>query len=202
MSSSSSSPKPDPGLARLTNLLGAWALAVSDRVTAAAAVAAGRGGQAPAAIVALDQFAEGGTIEQLRDVLGLTHSATVRLVDGLVSDGHVARRHRAGDRRSVALRLTPAGRAAARRIARARATAVAEPLAGLTAAERVSLTALAERLTGDLAALRVEQRAVGEPPAGGWLCRLCDFDACGRPEGRCPAAVRARDAVAGQAGGG
>ena len=50
----------DPALARLANLLGAWTLAVSDRVTAAAGAAAGRGGQAPAAIVALDQFAEGG----------------------------------------------------------------------------------------------------------------------------------------------
>ena len=197
MSSSSSSPSADPALARLSNLLGAWALAVCDRMTTAAAAAAGRGGQAPAALVALEQFAGGGTIEQLRHVLGLTHSATVRLVDGLVVDGHVARRRPAGDRRSVALRLTPSGRAAARRIARARAEAVEETLSGLTGAERRSLTALAEHLTGDLAVLRLEERARGEVPAGGWLCRLCDFQACGRSEGRCPAAARARRNVAG-----
>lgn len=193
MSSSSSSPSPDPGeLGRLANLLGAWSLAVSDRITAAAAAAAGRGGQAPAALVSLDQFAEGSTIEQLSAVLGLTHSATVRLVDALVADGQVARRRGRGDRRAVAIRLTPAGRATARRIGRARSQAVQDVLAGLTEAQRRALTAMAERLTGDLAALRLEQRAAGELPAGGWLCRMCDFGVCGRPDGRCPAATTAR----------
>src|SRR5690349_566762 len=191
MSSISNSPSADPDPTRLANLLGAWSLAVSDRITAAAAVAAGRGGQAPAALVALDQFADGRTIEELSSVLGLTHSATVRLVDGLVADGNAARRRPGGDRRAVAIRLTPAGRATARRIIRARRRAVQEVLGGLTAAQRRSLTAMAERLTGDLAALRLEQRAAGEVPAGGWLCRMCDFVACGRPEGRCPAAARA-----------
>jgi DNA-binding MarR family transcriptional regulator len=191
MSSSSSSPTADPDLARLANLLGAWSLAVSDRITAAAAMAAGRGGQAPAALVALDQFADGRTIEELSAVLGLTHSATVRLVDGLVADGNVARRRRRGDRRAVAIRLTPRGRSTARRIIWARGQAVQEALGGLTATQRRSLTAMAERLTGDLATLRLEQRAAGELPAGGWLCRMCDFAACGRPEGRCPAAARA-----------
>jgi DNA-binding MarR family transcriptional regulator len=194
MSSSSNSPVADPDLDRLANLLGAWSLAVADRVTAAAAAAAGRGGQAPAALVALDQFAEGSTIERLSAVLGLTHSATVRLVDVLVADGHVARRRRRGDRRAVAIGLTASGRGAARRISRARRQAVEEALGGLTAAQGRALTAMAERLTGDLAALRLEQRAVGQVPAGGWLCRMCDFEACGRGEGRCPAAARAASA--------
>jgi DNA-binding MarR family transcriptional regulator len=196
MSSSSSSRTADPDLARLANLLGAWSLAVSDRITAAAALAAGRGGQAPAALVALDEFAEGSTIEQLSGVLGLTHSATVRLIDALGADGHVARRRRTGDGRAVAVRLTASGRAAARRITRARAEAVKGALAGLSEAQRRSLTAMAERLTADLAGLRLEERAEGTAPAGGWMCRLCDFGACGRPEGRCPAAVRANAYVA------
>jgi DNA-binding MarR family transcriptional regulator len=161
-------------------------------MSAAAAAAAGRGGQAPAALVALEQFAGGGTIEELRHVVGLTHSATVRLIDCLVADGQVSRRYTSRDRRSVALRLTPSGRAAARRIRQARAAAVEETLGGLTDAQRRALTAMAERLTGDLASLRIQQRAMGEAPAGGWLCRLCDFDACGRPAGQCPAARAAR----------
>ncbi len=196
MSSSSSSRTADPDLARLANLLGAWSLAVSDRITAAAAVAAGRGGQAPAALVALDEFAEGSTIEQLSGVLGLTHSATVRLIDALVVDGHVARRRRTGDGRAVAVLLTASGRAAARRITRARAEAVKGTLAGLSEAQRRSLTAMAEQLTADLAGLRLEERAEGTAPAGGWMCRLCDFGACGRSEGRCPAAARANAYVA------
>ncbi|MBV9337124.1 MAG: MarR family transcriptional regulator [Solirubrobacterales bacterium] len=186
-----SSPSGDAELARLGNLLGAWALAVADRVEAATSTAADRGGQAPAALVALHEFAGGGTIEDLRRVLGLTHSAVVRLVDGLVGDGHVTRRPGAGDARSVALILTASGRAAARGILRARARAVEATLAGLPDAQRRSLTALAERLTGDLAELRLEERRRGTPPTGGWLCRLCDFEACGRPAGRCPAAARA-----------
>jgi hypothetical protein len=38
---------------------------------------------------------------------------------------------------------------------------------------------------------RLEQRASGVAPAGGALCRMCDFAACGRPDGACPAAVTA-----------
>ena len=191
MSSSSSSSKADAASGRLANLVGAWALAIADRVEAATAEAAGRGGQAPAALVALHEFAGGGTIEDLRQVLGLTHSAAVRLIDSLVADGHVARRQSAADRRSVALALTASGHAAARRIIRARAQAVEATLGGLSKGQRRALSALAERLTGDLAALRLEERRQGVPPAGGWLCRLCNFEACGRPEGRCPAATRA-----------
>lgn len=191
MSSTASSQAADPDLSRLANLLGAWSLAVADRVTAAAATAAGRGGQAPAALVALDQFAEGSTIDQLSGVLALTHSATVRLVDALVADGHVARRRRAGDRRAVALRLTASGRAAARRIKHGRAEAVRTALEGLSEAQQRSLTAMAERLTSDMTALRLEERAEGTLPPPGWLCRLCDFEACGRADGRCPAAARA-----------
>lgn len=196
MSSSSSSPSADPELGRLANLLGAWSVAVSDRINAAAEAAAGRGGQAPAALVSLEQFAEGSTIEQLSAVLGLTHSATVRLIDALVADGHVARRRRRGDGRAVSIRLTASGRAAARRIGRARSQAVQHVLGGLTGPQRRALTAMAERLTGDLAALRLEQRAEGAVPAGGWLCRLCDFGVCGRPDGRCPAAATAHAYVA------
>ncbi len=191
MSSSSSSPATDQEADRLSNLVGAWALAVTDRVTASTVSAAGRGGQAPAAIVALHQFADGCTIEHLRGVLGLTHSAAVRLVDGLVGDGHVVRDHGAGDRRSVRLNLTPRGRAAARKIARARRETVAATLAGLCESERRAVTAVAERLAANLTELRLEQRARGETPDGGWLCRLCDMQACGRADGRCPVAARA-----------
>jgi len=191
MSSSSSSPSAEPELSRLANLLGAWSLAVSDRIAAGAEAAAGRGGQAPAALVALDQFAEGSTIERLRDVLGLTHSATVRLVNALVADGHAVRRRRRGDGRAVAINLTPSGRAAARRIGRARRAAVQDVLGGLTEAQRRALTTMAERLTAEETALRLKERALGTRPAGGWLCRMCDFAACGRPDGRCPAARRA-----------
>jgi MarR family transcriptional repressor of emrRAB len=174
MSSRSTFPSADPAVARVSNLLGAWALAVSDRIGAATAAEGGRSGQAPAALVALHQFARGSTIEDLRQVLGLSHSAAVRLIDGLVADGHVARERGAEDRRAVALSLTASGRAAARRIIAARQRAIEATLEHLTEAD-----------------LRLDERDRGATPAGGWLCRLCDFRACGRSVGRCPAAVSA-----------
>ena len=51
---------------------------------------------------------------------------------------------------------------------------------------------LAEVLTAQLVDLRLAERALENPPSSGWLCRLCDFGACGRPDGLCPAANRAR----------
>ena len=191
MSSRPSSPSVDPAIARLSNLLGAWALGISDRVVGAAEASAGRGSQAPAALVALHQFAAGSTIEELRAVLGLSHSAAVRLTDGLVADGHVARARATHDRRSVALRLTASGRSTAQRIIAARHRAIEATLERLTEVELRALTGLAERLTADIADLRLNERREGAPPAGGWLCRLCDFQACGRSEGRCPAATSA-----------
>ena len=191
MSSKSSCPSVDPAVARLSNLLGAWALAISDRVVEAAEASAGRGSQAPAALVALHQFAAGSTIEELRGVLGLSHPAAVRLIDGLVGDGHVVREQAANDRRAVAVCLTASGRSTAERIMAARQQAIEATLAGLTELELRALTALAERLTADVADLRLSERRDGAPPPGGWLCRLCDFQACGRHEGRCPAATSA-----------
>lgn len=192
MSSRSRSGTSDPSVARLANLVGAWTLAVADGVTAAAATAAGRGGQAPAALVALHEFAAGSTIDQLRHVLGISHSTTVRLIDALVADGHVSRTHHADDRRSVALTLTPAGRRTARRILAARREALQGTLDRLSEQERRSLMRLAEALTGQLVDLKLDERARANAPSTGWLCRLCDFDACGRPDGLCPAAERVR----------
>jgi hypothetical protein len=54
------------------------------------------------------------------------------------------------------------------------------------------LEALAGDVLAKLAAQRRALRASGQMPPGGALCRLCDFVACGRPEGRCPVAGTAR----------
>ncbi|HUA49453.1 MAG TPA: MarR family transcriptional regulator [Solirubrobacteraceae bacterium] len=191
MSSKSRSLTADPTSDRLTNLVGAWSLGVADLVTSAAAAAAGRGGQAPAALVALHEFADGSTIDHLRRVLGISHSAAVRLIDGLDADGLVRRAVNADDRRSVALTLTPRGRRTAQRVLNARHEAVHSTLEGLSEQEQRSLIRLAEVLSAQLVDLKLDERAQRGAPVSGWLCRLCDFDACGRPEGRCPAAARA-----------
>jgi MarR family transcriptional repressor of emrRAB len=176
--------QPGGEAARQANLLGAVSLAVTDRVRAGAEQATGQGGSAPAALISLAGYLDGGPIDSLRGPLGLTHSAAVRLVDRLVAAGLVRRRE-GRDRRSVAVALTPAGREAAERATRARAEAVEAALGALDPAERADLARLNEKL---LAALTDGRATAGR------ICRLCDADACGHYEGRCPV-TRAADAA-------
>lgn len=170
--------------ARDANLLGALSLAAADRLHRATAEAAQHGASAPAALVALAGYLDGATLEALRQVLGLTHSGAVRLADRLDAAGLLARGPQP-DARAVALRLTPAGRRAAARVQAAREAALAEVLAPLAPGERETLAGLHARLLAGLTPDRAAARR---------LCRLCDADACGHAEGRCPV-TRAADAA-------
>ena len=124
-----------------TNTLGALALAVADRVQEAVAAVAGHGASGPAALVALDGFAGGGSIDALRRILGLTHSGAVRLVDRLTAARLVERRI-GPDARAVSLHLTPEGRRVARRVLTAREAALEQVLVGLSPAQRDQLDSL------------------------------------------------------------
>lgn len=181
---------------RTSNLLGALGLAIADRVHAATEEAAGYGAAGPAALVALHEFRSGGTIDELRDVVGLSHSGAVRLVDRLATDGLVERR-RGPDARAVSVRLTLSGHARARRVLAARSRVLDEVVAGLDADEQAMLTSVLERLLATMTEQRIHARLAGDPPTGGWLCRMCDLDCCGRAEGRCPTAEAAKAAMAG-----
>src|SRR2546427_8823017 len=70
---------PDP---RSANLLGAAVTALNDELEAATASGAEHGAAFPAALVSV-HWAPGLSIEQLRRILGLSHSGTVRLLDRL-----------------------------------------------------------------------------------------------------------------------
>lgn len=179
---------------RLTNLFGALALAVADDLRDVTEAAAGQASAGPSALVALHEFLDRPTVDELRRVVGLTHSGAVRLVDRLEEGGYVARR--AGhDARSVSLALTAKGRNRAQRILAARARALHDPIADLTADERDSLSALCEKLLTAVTNRRLAERARNRPHSGGWLCRLCDMEACGRARGNCPTAAAAAAAV-------
>jgi DNA-binding MarR family transcriptional regulator len=171
------------GLDRTGNLLGALSLVVSDRTADALTEAAGHGETAAAALSALHQFLDRPSIDLLRQVLGLTSSGTVRLVDRLEAAGYVRRRPGA-DGRSTVVSLTPAGRRAARRVAAARAAVLEGALAALSPAERRTLDGLASKLLVGL---------MRGPGAVRWMCRLCDLGACGREQGHCPVANAAGD---------
>jgi len=172
--------------ARLANLLGAAAIGITDRMQDAARDTAGLDTSDSTALIALLDFSPHGTIEALSRICGLTHSGAVRLVNRLATAGYVTR-HPGRNARSVAVGLTAAGRTLAGQLRDARARAIAQTLAGLTKQQRTELAGACEVLIGALRTHRLARRAAGELPSGGALCRLCDFGACQRPQGNCPA---------------
>jgi len=175
---------------RLTNLLASATLGVHDDAARALQEASGLAGSGPAALLALEEFLGGTPIGRLADALGLTHSGAVRLVALLERDGLAERRPGAGDRRQVEVHLTAAGRTRAAAARSAREAVLVETLGGLAAGDAARLEALLEQVVAARVAARMARRRAGEP-GGAWWCRTCDFAACGRPEGRCPAQARA-----------
>ena len=158
---------------RTANLLGALALALTDALRQETEAQATLGAGAPAALVTIG-IDPGGSIHTLAAVLGLSHSATVRLVDRLAADGLVERRAGA-DGRTLALHLTPPGRERRQQILDGRRRVLGDALAALSAPERDTLTRLTEILLSGLTQGR--QHA-------DHICRLCDEDVC--PRETCP----------------
>lgn len=164
---------------RTANLLGALALALTDRMTEGFAAEDGSGPSRAAALLTLAGF-PGMSIEGLRRALGLTHSGTVRLVDGLAAERLVERKVGA-DARARVLALTPAGRRVAAELARRRRHPLAALLQRLDARDRRALARMSERLLEDLTqGLDSADR----------ICRLCEVACC--PQARCPVERRAR----------
>ena len=171
---------------RVVNLLGALALALTDRTSDATEAVSGMTGVAATGLIALQQFLGGRSTEDLAQATGLTHSGAVRLVDRLANVGYVERR--AGrDGRSSSIVLTASGRAMSRRITKARAAAIAPALEDLGGDDRRALGDLIEQMLTTVTRQRLAAR-VDSDHSSAWLCRMCDFAACGRSLGDCPAA--------------
>jgi len=183
---------PGGGLDQTANLLGALSLVIADRMADAMAEAGGRPESAAAALSALLHFLDRPTVDLLRQVLGLTSSGTVRLVDRMSESGYVERGP-GDDGRSTSLSLTGAGREAAESVAAARAGVLAGALDALSPGERETLRQLMSKLLAGL---------IRGPGAIRWICRLCDTGLCRGTEGGCPVgnAVRARYGVHGGEG--
>jgi DNA-binding MarR family transcriptional regulator len=169
------------------NVFGALALIVADQMADVTAVAAGRSDSAPAALAALYHFLDRPSVDLLRQVLGLTSSGTVRLLDRLAESGLVERGPGA-DARSTAVSLTAAGRTAAEQVCDARAGLLDRALSVLSPAERKEFSALSAKVLVGM---------MRGPGAVRWMCRLCDTGICrGRPGG-CPVGNAARERYAG-----
>ena len=169
---------------RLENLLASLSLNLADEAVAALERGSGLTGSATAGLLALEEFLDESHIGRLADALGLTHSGAVRLVSQLEKEGLAVRRAGA-DRRRVEVRLTARGRHRARAARAARDAVVRQTTSGLNGEEAEALEELLAKLVEVRVAARVADRRAGRSTA--WWCRTCDFRACGRPEGRCPA---------------
>lgn len=150
------------------NVIGAMVLGLADAVLRETENKAPEKGQAAAAI-ALLRHQPGMPIEQMRRALGLSHSATVRLIDRLVADDLVLRRPSAIDRRAVALHLTEAGDTSCDSILSSRFARIAKALQGFDSVERETYRLLTEKLLSSF---------VEDIDHGYSVCRLCDLSAC------------------------
>jgi DNA-binding MarR family transcriptional regulator len=183
---------PAGGLDQTANLLGALSLVIADRMADAMAEAGGRPESAAAALSALLHFLDRPTVDLLRQVLGLTSSGTVRMVDRMAESGYV-QRGPGDDGRSTSVSLTGAGLAAAEAVTAARAGVLTGALDALSPAEREALRQLISKVLAGL---------IGGPGTVRWMCRLCDTGVCRGTEGGCPVghAVRERYGVHGGGG--
>ena len=77
--------------AATANVLGAVALAVAGQIPVTVTPGGGRSDSSAAALSALYHFPGPPTVDRLGQVLGLTHSGAVRLVDRLAGAGLVER---------------------------------------------------------------------------------------------------------------
>lgn len=158
---------------REENLLAAMALGIADRIRETVEADAEHGAMASAALNTVGFF-PGESISVLSKTLKLSHSATVRLVDGLAGKG-LLERSKGRDSRSVALSLTRTGKRAFGRLREKRRKAIAEIIDVLSVYEQTQLSRLCEKLLDQL----TRDRASGD-----FICRFCEIESC--PEERCP----------------
>ena len=163
---------------RTANLLGALAGEVTERLERRLKTHPSQTDSSAAALNVLS-FWSGASNGELAKALGLSHTATVRLVDRLEAGGLVETR--AGrDKRAVALHLTEAGRQRAKAVLTDRCAALAEVTGALTQSEQTILAGLLEKML----------RSVTTGMMGAThICRLCDEVVC--PEDECPVHQRA-----------
>jgi len=162
------------------NVLGALALRLHDRMAAAVVDAADEPESGATTLSWLANFVEQPHVGLLHQMLGLTPSGAVRMIDRLEADGHL-RRGPGADARSTTVRLTARGRRTATRVADARLAVLEDALSVLSDRERETLDRLAGKVLVGLKRDRSASR---------FMCRLCDTTACGHAAGECPVAQR------------
>jgi MarR family transcriptional repressor of emrRAB len=150
------------------NILGALALLIQDRVESAWQSALDLSPMAAASLVQIDSE-PGSSIEQVAGRIGLTHSATVRVIEKLAERGLVEKDRARKDARAQSLKLSKAGRRAAQQLHAARNQVTDDLLAGLDPAQR-------QALEGAIRAIL--HRTVEPGREADVTCRVCDESRC------------------------
>lgn len=150
------------------NIVGAFALMISDDIVRASSSRAPEAGPAASAL-ALLAHKPGLSIRMLAVGVGLSHAGTVRLVDRLAVEGLIERREHTTDGRTRSLFLTQAGEIASDDVLTARDDVLAEGLSILNPDELKVLCDIAERVLRD----RLENDEHSNR-----ICRLCCYEGC------------------------
>ena len=155
------------------NVIGAFALALADDFKSAMQDLAEGNESTCAALIVIGQES-GLSVDRLSKILRLSQPGTVRLIDRL-AEARLVERKTGSDRRSVALRLTDAGKRQVKSLLVGRQHALVQALRDLDPGERQVLAAIADKVL----------RGVNHTPVEcDRRCRLCDDGTC--PDETCP----------------
>lgn len=155
--------------ARTVNLTGVVALGLATDIATAVEAASGATPTEVAALTTLANWADGLSIDRLREVTALSQPGCARLVDRLVAAGSARRERDTADRRVTAVWITAAGRRTVEQARTARADVVRTWLAALPDADRETFAGVVEVLAG---------AHVTGPVEANRRCRLCDPTEC------------------------
>ena len=150
------------------NILGALAVLIQDRVEGMWQSALDLSPMAAAALVQIDNE-PGSSIEAEAGRIGLTHSATVRVIDKLAERGLVEKDRARKDARAQSLTLSKPGKRVAQQLHEARNQVTDDLLAGLAPAQR---QALEQGISAIL------YRCVAPGREADVTCRVCDDRRC------------------------
>ena len=153
---------------RASNWLGTLAVLIQDRVERLWQSSLDLSPMAAAALVQIDNE-PGSSIEAVAGRIGLTHSATVRVIDKLAERGLVEKDRARQDARAQSLKLSKAGKRVAQQLHEARNQVTDDLLAGLTPAQRGAL----EQAIG-----AILHRCVEPGREADVTCRVCDDRRC------------------------
>ena len=123
------------GSTHTANILGALAVLIQDRVESAWQSSLDLSPMAAAALVQIDNE-PGSSIEAVAGRIGLTHSATVRVIDKLAERGLVEKDRARKDARAQSLTLSKPGKRLAQQLHEARNQVTDDLLAGLVPEQR------------------------------------------------------------------